>query len=180
MNSVSLIRLVDEQIKQLRTNSLDLSINELVDMYTRAELVISPEYQSLWRWNEQQQSQFIESLILELPVPPLFVIKKADSVYELIDGLQRLSSYLHFHGNHPDYRDKQGNTHFLTLAGCHIVKELNHLTYEQLPQAIKIKLKYYLIRLEIIKKESNKQLHKAWFKKLHGQDFLLTEVTQAA
>ncbi|EDN69499.1 conserved hypothetical protein [Beggiatoa sp. PS] len=172
--------MVDEQIKQLRTNTLDLSINELVDMYTRAELIISPEYQSLSRWDEQQQSQFIESLILELPVPPLFVIEKADSVYELIDGLQRLSSYLHFHGSHPDYRDKQGNTRFLILTGCHLVKELNNLTYEQLPQAIKIKLKYYLIRLEIIKKESDKQLHKALFKKLHLPDFLLTKVTQVA
>jgi hypothetical protein len=171
MNSVSLIRLVDEQIKRVRTKPFDLSINELVDMYIGEELIISPFYQSFSRWNEQQQSQFIESLILELPVPPLFVIEKTDYVYELIDGLQRLSAIQHFRGNLSDYRDKQGNPHWLTLTGCHIVKELNGLTYEQLPQVIKIKLKRYLIRLEIFKKGSEESLRGALFKKLHYEDF---------
>jgi hypothetical protein len=169
MNSVSLIRLVDEQIKRIRTKPFDLSINELVDMYIGEELIISPFYQSFSRWNEQQQSQFIESLILELPVPP--VIEKTDYVYELVDGLQRLSAIQHFRGNPSDYRDKQGNPHWFTLTGCQIVKELNGLTYEQLPQVLKIKLKRYLIRLEIFKKGSEEPLRGALFKKLHSEDF---------
>lgn len=68
-------------------------------MYKNMELTISPDYQRLFRWEEEKQSRFVESLILEMPVPPIFVIETDDGVYELIDGLQRISSYLHFRGN---------------------------------------------------------------------------------
>ncbi|MHB9035059.1 MAG: GmrSD restriction endonuclease domain-containing protein [Armatimonadota bacterium] len=101
-NIVALIGAVDEKISKVRTRSLDVSFNELFDMKKSDELVIAPEYQRLFRWSEGKQSRFIESLILELPVPPIFVIEKEDGKYELIDGLQRISSYLHFRGELPD------------------------------------------------------------------------------
>ena len=79
----NLIENVDNQIINIRTKSLDVSFNELYDMYTDGELVISPDYQRLFRWEEEKQSRFIESLILEMPVPPIFVIEIKDGVYEL-------------------------------------------------------------------------------------------------
>ena len=98
----NLIENVDSQIIKIRTKSLDVSFNELYDMYKNGELTISPDYQRLFRWEEEKQSRFIESLILEMPVPPIFVIETGDGIYELIDGLQRISSYLHFRGEHLD------------------------------------------------------------------------------
>ena len=92
----NLIENIDSQIIKIRTKSLDVSFNELYDMYQNNELTISPDYQRLFRWEEEKQSRFVESLILEMPVPPIFVIETEDGVYELIDGLQRISSYLHF------------------------------------------------------------------------------------
>ena len=50
------------------------------------------------RWSPGKESRFIESLILGMPIPPVFVIELEDGKYELIDGLQRLSSYFHFRG----------------------------------------------------------------------------------
>lgn len=94
----NLIENVDSQIIQIRTKSLDVSFNELYDMYKDGELTIAPDYQRLFRWEEEKQSRFVESLILEMPVPPIFVIETQNGVYELIDGLQRISSYLHFRG----------------------------------------------------------------------------------
>lgn len=70
----------------------------LYDMYIDGELAISPDYQRLFRWDEEKQSRFIESLILEMPVLPIFVIETENRVYELIDGMQKISSYLHFRG----------------------------------------------------------------------------------
>ena len=88
-----LIIAVDDKIKAIRTRSLDISFNELLDMYKTGELKIDPDYQRLFRWDETKQSQFIESLILELPVPPIFVIEAEEGKFELIDGLQRISTY---------------------------------------------------------------------------------------
>lgn len=93
-----LIQHVDSNIDMVRTRTLDLSFNELLDMYQNDELEISPEYQRLFRWSEEKQSRFIESLILEMPIPPIYVIEVEEGIYELIDGLQRISSYLHFRG----------------------------------------------------------------------------------
>lgn len=88
----NLIENVDNQIIKIRTKSLDVSFNELYDMYKNQELIISPDYQRLFRWEEEKQSRFVESLILEMPVPPIFVIEREGGAYELIDGLQRISS----------------------------------------------------------------------------------------
>ena len=94
----NLIENVDSQIIQIRTKSLDVSFNELYDMYKDGELTIAPDYQRLFRWEEEKQSRFVESLILEMPVPPIFVIETQDGVYELIDGLQRISKLSSFQG----------------------------------------------------------------------------------
>lgn len=179
MSISELIENVDNQIIKIRTKSLDVSFNELYDMYKDGELVISPDYQRLFRWELEKQSRFIESLILEMPVPPIFVIETDDGIYELIDGLQRISSYLHFRGEklnsfdtNNDYLtdDYKG----LTLVGCDIVKDLNGLSFSQLPKALQIKLKRSFVRMEVIKKESQTSLKYHMFKRLNTGGELLS------
>ena len=159
----NLIENVDSQIIKIRTKSLDVSFNELYDMYKNKELTISPDYQRLFRWEEEKQSRFVESLILEMPVPPIFVIETDDGVYELIDGLQRISSYLHFRGERLGETDDD----FLQLHGCDIVKDLNGLTFDNLPKALQIKIKRSFVRMEVIKKESEISLKYHMFKRLN-------------
>lgn len=159
-----LITAVDEKISTIRTRSLDISFNELVDMYDSNELTITPEYQRLFRWDEGSQSRLIESLVLEMPLPPIFLLELEEGVYELIDGLQRISSYLHFRGKlkiDGELQDK------LKLVDCDIVEELNGLTYDELPRAVEIKLKRNFIRAEILRKESDSRLRYYMFKRLN-------------
>ncbi|MBH3472182.1 DUF262 domain-containing protein [Pseudomonas putida] len=163
-NSSGLILSVEEKIAHVRTRSLDVSFNEILDMYENEELIISPEYQRLFRWSEGNQSRFIESLLLELPIPPIFVIERDDNVYELIDGLQRISSYLHFRGA---LRSESESRENFKLIDCDVVKELNGFSYDELPSALKIKLKRNFIRLEVIRKESDQRLRYYMFKRLN-------------
>lgn len=161
------ISTIDSYVEKVRTRTLDLSFNELLDMYAGGELIIEPEYQRLFRWSEGKQSRFIESLILEMPVPPLFVIEIENGKYELIDGLQRLSSYLHFRGAHRGLLNEDGTPSMLRLTECDIAKELNDLTFESLPAPLKIRLKRSFIRVEVIRKESDKRLRYYMFKRLN-------------
>ncbi|MBI2995093.1 MAG: DUF262 domain-containing protein [Candidatus Melainabacteria bacterium] len=62
------------------------------------QLTIAPSYQRTFEWTITQQSRFIESLALNLPVPPVYFAENADGAWELLDGLQRISTYLHFIG----------------------------------------------------------------------------------
>ena len=158
---------VDAKVRSVRTRSLDLSFNELADMYSSAELVIAPEYQRLFRWSEGKQSRFIESLILELPIPPIYVIEREDSTYELIDGLQRISTYLHFRSLLPQEMLPDDQTVDLTLNECDIVGDLNGLTFKTLPRPLEIKLKRNFVRVEVLRKESDARLRYYMFKRLN-------------
>ena len=65
---VALLAAIDKTVAKVHTQSLDLSFNELLDMYQNKELDISPDYQRLFQWPEGARSRFIESLLLEMPV----------------------------------------------------------------------------------------------------------------
>ncbi|TWH74076.1 uncharacterized protein DUF262 [Modestobacter roseus] len=75
-----------------------MSIGELVNLYRQSELIIRPEFQRLFRWGIDQKSRLIESLLLGIPLPSIFVMQREDGVWEVIDGLQRLSTILEFMG----------------------------------------------------------------------------------
>ncbi|WP_254845893.1 DUF262 domain-containing protein, partial [Xanthomonas axonopodis] len=105
--------------REIRTTAVDFSFGELLNLHNTKEIIIRPEYQRLFRWTIEQRSRLIESIVLGLPIPPIFLIEGQSGILELIDGLQRTSSVLQFldHGaiNEPELR----------LAGCDIVNELN-------------------------------------------------------
>jgi hypothetical protein len=172
-----LIGAVDERRKRAETKALDISLNELGDMYEAGELKIKPEYQRLFRWPASKQSQFIESLILEMPIPPIFAIEVAEGTWELIDGLQRVSTYLHFRGK-LDALDceppiTRGET--LTLEECDIVPELNGATFQNLPSALQIRLKRSFLRVEIVRRETDTRFRYYMFKRLNTGGEILSD-----
>lgn len=155
---------VQGAIEQVRTKTVDFSFNELFDMYKSDELKIDPDYQRLFRWEPEKQSQFIESLVLELPIPPIYVVEEEGGRYELIDGLQRFSSYLHLRGE----LERDGVIQPpLVLEGCDIVVQLNNLTYDDLPTPLQIRLKRMSVPVQILRKESDKRLRYHMFKRLN-------------
>ncbi len=165
----TLIQAVQNQVKKVQTSSLDLSFNELMDMYEQGELIINPDYQRTFRWSEGKESRFIESLVLGMPIPPIFVIEQEEGKYELIDGLQRLSSYFHFRGKLEidaiDRKIAKGDS--LVLTDCDIVKDLNKRQHDDLPAAMQIRLKRHFIRVEVIGKDSDQRLRYHMFKRLN-------------
>ena len=178
-DKVRLLNSIDEQAKTVKTRSFDISFNELLDMYNNKELIISPDYQRMFRWSEEKQSMLIESLILEMPLPPIFVIESEDGNYELIDGLQRISTYLHFRYNDisealkKEFRGDRIDS-ALELIGCDIVKELNGFSFDDLPRPIQLKLKRNFIRVEVLRKETDSTIRYHMFKRLNTGGELLS------
>lgn len=88
-----------EDAKHLvKTDAYQMSVGELVNMYKDGELIINPDFQRLFRWEIGQKAKLVESLLLGIPVPSIFVFEKEDAKWELIDGLQRISTLLEFMG----------------------------------------------------------------------------------
>jgi hypothetical protein len=167
--TLSLINEIETRRKRLITQSLDLSFNELLDMKSNGELDISPDYQRLFVWSEGARSRFIESLLLEMPVPPIYVVEEDEGRYTLIDGLQRISSYLHLRGEleaeHLDPEIHRGEK--LRFVDCDIVESLNGLTWDDLGTALQIRLKRSFVRVEVVRQGSDPRYKYYMFKRLN-------------
>lgn len=158
---------------------LDLSFNELADMYETGELEIKPEYQRSFRWSIEKCSRFIESVALEMPVPPIYAIEVSQGRWQLIDGLQRLSTYLYLRGvlevasEVEEFRIQKGD--LLKLQGCDIVPELNGFVFDELPTSIKYRIRRATLRVEVVREESNPRFAYYMFKRLNTGGEQLSE-----
>lgn len=176
MSQDGLILALEAKVEKVHTQSLDLSFNELLDMFKDGELDINPDYQRLFRWTQGAQSRFIESLLLEMPVPPIYVVEDENGKYQLIDGLQRFSSYLHLRGelDAPHLSDPIKKGDHLRLQECDIVDDLNGLLFDDFPTALKIRLKRAFVRVEVVRKGSDNKFRYHMFKRLNTGGEALT------
>ena len=75
-NEVNLLEELSNGRKEIKTDSYSMSIGEIINLYKDGELELTPAYQRLFRWEDEQKSKFIESILLGIPLPPIFVAQK--------------------------------------------------------------------------------------------------------
>ncbi len=153
--------------QEIKSERMDMSFGEIINMYRDKEIIISPEYQRAFRWDEQRQSDFIESILLGIPFPSIFVATNPDGKWELIDGLQRVSTVLSFFN---ELKDEEGNPYpknGLKLVEGSMLKGLKNITIETLPLEYKLQIKRTPCRVEIILKESEFKMRYELFKRLN-------------
>lgn len=153
---------------EIRTEAVDFSFGELLNLHRDEEIVIRPEYQRLFRWSREQRSRLIESILLRLPIPPIFLVEDENGVLELIDGLQRTSSVLQFLDH-----DAIGEPE-LILDGCDILKEINGMKFDDFSTSIRLRLKRTPIRAIIIKRSGDDYVKYEMFKRLNTGGALLS------
>jgi hypothetical protein len=154
--------------REIRTTAVDFSFGELLNLHNDKEIVIRPEYQRLFRWTNEQRSRLIESIILGLPIPPIFLVEGQTGILELIDGLQRTSSVLQFLDHNAIGEEE------LRLVGCDIITDLNSKTFSDLPVAVRLKIKRSPIRATIINKSGDTFVKYEMFKRLNTGGSLLS------
>ncbi|CAD5279397.1 MULTISPECIES: DUF262 domain-containing protein [unclassified Imperialibacter] len=126
-------RMSDEDINQkyikgevrIVTEQARYPLPSIVTMLESGDYMLNPEFQRRHRWNQEQKSRLIESFIMNVPIPPIFLYEDKYSHYEVMDGLQRLSAIYDF------YTDK------LTLEGLDQWPELNGKACSNLPVQIR-------------------------------------------
>jgi len=125
---MSLQEEITTKTKEFRTESYSMSIGEIANLYKDGELIIDPEFQRYFRWSLQQKSKFIESLLLGIPTPPIFVYQREDGIWELVDGLQRISTILEFMGYLKDEKGHEKPP--LVLEGTELLPSLKDAVWE--------------------------------------------------
>lgn len=103
---------------------------------------LRPFYQRRPRWDTRQQSLLIESFIMNIPVPPVFLYEKDFNSYEVMDGQQRITAIRDFYSNS------------FKLRGLQMWPELNGRSYKTLPEKIKAGIDRRSITSIVLMKES--------------------------
>jgi hypothetical protein len=167
--------------KKVVTDGYEMSLGEIINLYKDGELTIDPVFQRLFRWEDERKTRFIESLILGIPVPPIFVSQGENGVWELIDGLQRLSTVLQLTG---DLKGEQaGDLGPLILNGTRFLPSLDGKRWKDssknagdgIGQTLQIEIKRARMRVEILKTESNIDAKFELFQRLNTGGAALTE-----
>lgn len=130
------IRIITEQARY--------PLNTIAGIVESSAYRLSPEYQRRHRWSPEQQSRLIESLIMNVPIPPIFLYEYDYSKYEVMDGLQRLTAIRAF------YRDE------FSLIGLTQWPELNQRFYSELPEKVREGIDRRYLSSVILLKETAK------------------------
>lgn len=159
---MTLSDIIKKQRQEIKSDKMDMSFGEIINMYASNEIIITPEYQRAFRWDVQKQTDFIESILLGIPFPSIFVAANEDGKWELIDGLQRISTVLSFFG---ELKVPEKNN--LTLNAGGLLPQLKGETIESLPVDLKLSIKRTPCRIEIIQRDSHFEMRYELFKRLN-------------
>ncbi len=162
---------ISEKRNSLKTDRLDMSFGELMNMFEDGDLFITPEYQRVFRWSLFQQTRFIESVLLGIPIPPIFVAEDDEGKWEVVDGLQRISTIFSFFGLLESVQEKNNST----LTEGEMVKELSGVTVDSLPIKLKTTIKRSVCRVEIVRWDSREDIRYELFNRLNTGSSPLSE-----
>ena len=152
---------LDEDQRKILWQAKDFSIREFLSMKQDGELILQPEYQRNFVASKQIASKLVESILLDVPIPVIYLAEEKDGSFSVIDGQQRLTSFLSFiEGNFP-------NGDEFKLTGLKVLSDLNRKKYEQLDKELQTKVKTTTIHSIIIKKESNEDIKFEIFERLN-------------
>lgn len=171
--TIDLITQLNEQKRKVDFNSYDISVKELISMVDEGIIDIAPEYQRQFRWKEDRQSALMESIFLGIPVPSLFMATNTDGSWELIDGVQRLSSIIRFAGNE-DIRRKIQIMRELKLEDLKKLTMLNGKTFSNLPRSVQLDFLLKPLKITTLSDKSDLAVRFDLFERLNTGGIILS------
>ncbi|WP_434796661.1 DUF262 domain-containing protein [Terrisporobacter vanillatitrophus] len=157
---------------EIYTNQMTMSVGELISLYNDKEINLEPAFQRVFRWSEEQETNFIESILLGYPIPSIFVLQREDGIWDVIDGVQRLSTIYHFVGILIDSETSELEKP-LQLKKAKILTYLENKFFnsnnkeESLDSASRIDFKRSIIPVILIKHNSEERSKFELFKRLN-------------
>lgn len=166
----AIVRRFEEAQNSLVLQSSDLSLETIAKMVESEAIDVSPHYQRRERWSPDSQAKLIESFLLNVPVPPVYLAEDDFGTYSVIDGKQRITAIYRF------LRDK------LILDDLTGFSELNKLKFSQLPKQLQnaLSIRPYL-RVVTLLKQTDPELKYEVFTRLNtgGHPLLAQEIRNA-
>jgi hypothetical protein len=150
------IKFLNTKQKELFTSVVDYKLDTLATLITRDIIELSPRFQRRCRWDNAKKSKLIESFLMNVPVPQIFLNEDISGRYSIIDGKQRLTAIHEFL--------REG----MILEGLDVFSDLNGKNFEVLPAQHKSTLQARaILRAVIILKQSDRAIKYEVFRRLN-------------
>jgi Protein of unknown function DUF262 len=162
--------------KRVDVENFDCTVRELLSMAAKGELKRAPEYQRKFRWDEEKESRFIESVLLGLPVPSIFVATNPDGTWEIVDGLQRISTLIHFVADpEKDKLLREVNKQFpLKLSSLKKLSHFNKMSHEDLPMPLQMSFAKRMLRVTSLSDKADPDVRFDTFERLNTGGIVLS------
>ncbi len=146
--------------RRVFTEPYDLVIQSLIDQINGKTIFLRPlsdrpSFQRDYVWPNKLASQLIESILLNVPIPPCYLSQNDDYELDVIDGQQRIYSIYRFHENQ------------FALSALEVLQELNGLRFHQLPTNLQRKIRTHTLRCVAITNESHPEIKFDVFERLN-------------
>lgn len=165
-NSETLVEQLDREKRSVSYDAYDVTVRQLVDMVSAKEIDIAPEYQRHFVWDEDRESELIESILLGIPVPSLFMATNKDGSWEVVDGVQRLSTLLHFAGDSALVA-LVGKKQPLVLCGLQKLTALNGKALSDVPKSVQLHFMLRPLRVTTLNDRSDLVVRYELFERLN-------------
>ena len=146
--------------RSVKTDDYSMSIGELINLYRDKEIRLDPAFQRLFRWEDHQKTKLIESILIGIPIPEIFVAQKSDGTWHIVDGVQRLSTIYQLVGILENHEP-------LKLTACKYIPSLDELNWDNLPISTQREFKKSKIRVNIILTENSDEAQYELFQRLN-------------
>lgn len=150
----------EEKERKLVTQPYDMSVQTVVEQIKNGDIFLEPPYQREYRWSNEKASRFIESLLLNIPIPNIFLAEEDDITYTVIDGRQRLNTIKNF-------IVPKNEKERIILHGLQVRNDLNGKKFEELDKKDQGKLKKQYLRCSVILNDSDPQIKFDVFERLN-------------
>lgn len=154
---------IPKEERNLRTQAYDKSVSDLVRMIRDEDIILNTDYQRNYIWDNKKASLLVESILLNIPIPVIYASEEEDNTWNIVDGLQRLSSLRRFFDNN------------FKLKGLEVLQELNDHRYEDLNPRVKRILNNGIIRIILIFSDSHPEIKYDIFMRLNTGSVRLKE-----
>lgn len=169
---------IESASRSVSTDDFQMTVGEIANLYRDGDIIINPNFQRFFRWDIGRKSKLIESILLGIPIPPIFAFELSDSRWEIIDGLQRLSTILEFMGLLKSV-DGSGLVEPTTLVGTQYLPGLHGACWDkdfvrdpslQFPMDISLQrsIKRSKLGIQILEKKSDEKSKFDLFQRLNS------------
>lgn len=175
MDILEIQKQIDSNRRTVAFDSYDITVRQVYDMFLDGMIDIAPEYQRHFKWDPVRQSTLIESLLLGIPVPSLFMATNPDSSWEVVDGLQRLTSIINFIGDGDKFPVKMPGFKPLKLTGLEKLDTMNGVLFAELPKSMQFMLQTRPLRVTVLNDRSDFGVRYDLFERLNTGGITLHE-----